>query len=198
MAEHPNLPVNTRADGFEVDARVARILGLITRGEFIPGVSNRELQLEWGVQSHVVSALVTQAFRYIRLHRLGLEDDINRRLACIEEDRRLAQAKVRYFPHTRKRTTDDGKQVVEYVIDERPEPDVGAMLAADRLYLETIGALVRVKQLQTDDGETDIRVIIQAELRGNPSLVRQMLGMLPPAELKQLIEAQAEEARRAE
>lgn len=181
MAESPNLATDPRADGFEVDARVARILGMITRGEWRPGVSNRELQLEWGICSSGVSALVTQAFRYIRMHRMPLEDDINRRLACIEEDRRLAQAKVRYFAH---------KGVV---VDSRPEPDVGAMLAADRLYLETIGALVRVKQLQTDDGETDIRVIIQAELRGNPALVRQMLGMLPREELKQLIEAQAEE-----
>lgn len=174
---------NRRADALEGDARVACILGLITRGEFIPGKTARELALEWGVGSSSISRYVSDAFRVIRFHRLGLEDDINRRLACIEEDRRLAQAKVRYFAH---------KGVV---VDSRPDPDVCAMLAADRLYLETIGALVRVKQLQTDDGETDIRVIIQAELRGNPALVRQMLGMLPREELKQLIETTGEESK---
>lgn len=165
-------------DSLEIDCRVEHILGLITRGEFVAGRTHRELAEKWGVKVERVSKLVTDAMRLQRLFRPSLEDDINRRLACIEEDRRLAASKVKHFAYKGE------------VLDERPAPDVASMIAADRLYLETIGALVRVKQ-RGDEGEDgpSFAELLKAELRANPGLARAIVSQLPPHERVALLSA---------
>ena len=187
MTDYPELPINTRADSLDVDGRVARVLGIVSRGEWKPGVTNRELQMEWSMTAAAVSACVAQAFRYIRMHRLGLEDDINRRLACIERDRELASQQVRYYPH--KSRCECAECADGLGLTERPAPDVSTMLACDRLYLETIGALVRVKQLRGPDGEEqDVVGLVLIELQRNPAMLRAVLGQLQKSELRLLLE----------
>ena len=169
----------THVDGFKRDERLSTILALVSNGEFIPGKTTKRLASEWNLSISSVQDYVAEAFSFIRLHRLGLEDDINRRLACIEEDRRLAQARVRCFAHKGE------------VISREPAPDVASMIAADRLYLETIGALIRTKQ--TRDGEdVDLGELLRIEVRGNPALARMVLASLPREEVRQLVEATEE------
>ena len=173
-----NLSTRT-GDGYDGDARVAAILSLIANGTFIPGKSTKELAEHWGLERNTVSNYVARAFQFVRMHRLGLEDDINRRLACIEEDRRLAQARVRCFAHKGE------------VISREPAPDVASMIAADRLYLETIGALIRTKQTRDGD-DVDLGELLRIEVRGNPALARMVLASLPREEVRQLVDATEE------
>jgi hypothetical protein len=165
-------------DGFDKDAHVQEILNLIHRGEL---TTERQLQLsqKWGCQKGTVARMVSDAFRIIRLSRPSLEDDINRKLLSIEEDRRIAANKVKFFAH-------QGR-----VIDERPDPDVGAMIAADRLYLETIGALIRTKQVSLADNpeETqDVQTMLRLEIKNSPQLIKSVLAMMGQSELKQLLD----------
>lgn len=187
-APAPNCEVTVLADAMqrlaEVDEavrgdRVANVLQLMVNGEFVPGKTSRELATKWGSSAVYVSQCVTEAFGFLRAHRPGIDDDINRRLAMIEEDRRLARARVRHFAHQ------------GTVVDERPDPDVKAMIAADRLYLETIGALIRTKETRGE--EVDVILTLKAEIVARPDVARSLLSLiasvLPKSDVKQLIDA---------
>ena len=159
--------------------RVAEVLHLQAQGQFVNGITQQQLAEKWDCDLHTVSVAVTQAMRFLRLNLPTLEDEINHRIACIEEDRRIAKAKVKHFAHQ------------GTVVEERPDPDVGAMLAADRLILETIGALTRVKSardlLAEPENGADVVTLIRTELRANPALVRTMLDQMPAETRRELL-----------
>lgn len=73
----------------------------------------------------------------------------------------------------------------EIVSTER-DPDVQAMIAADRLYLETIGALIRTREVRGE--ETNVEFTLRAESASNPAFARGLIAFiataLPPAEFR--------------
>jgi hypothetical protein len=172
---------NTRGDGHDVDAKVNSVLAIIARGE-LTSERRKALADEWGCTVQWVSQVCGHAFRLLRGLRPDLEDAINVRLAAIEEDRRIAASKVKHYTYKGE------------IISTVPAPDVPSMIAADRLYLETIGALIRTREVRGGgDGEgTDVLTLIRTELRVNPALVRSALAQMPRDEVRALLDAPAE------
>jgi hypothetical protein len=160
------------------DSIVPQIVAMVQSGTFVSGKSHRQLEEEYGLGANAICKYVQEAFLLIRHSRPELVDEINHRLANIDHDRTLALARVRCYAHKGE------------VISREPDPDVNAALAADRLYLETIGALMRVRAREAMAGgeEPDLVGLLRVELSTNRPLLEQALRQFTKSELRDLIE----------
>lgn len=175
----------THPDALVIDQRVAHISRLIERGQWMPGKHHRKLAMRWGLSVQTVSHYVSMAMRCIRLARDGkLQEEVDQRLMAILEDRRLASKRIKHVVI--------GEHHYEY-----PDPDTKSMLAADRLYLEAIGALVRMRPAgeAADGADTDLVSLLRLELKANPTMLVTALRALrerAPGEFKELVETTVE------
>lgn len=173
------------ADSLTIDRRVSYVAKLIERGEWVGGKHHRRLAKRWGIEVEQVSHYVSQAMRCIRLAREGkLQEEVDQRLMAILEDRRLASKRIKHVVI--------GEHHYEY-----PDPDTKSMLAADRLYLEAIGALVRMRPAgeAADGADTDLVSLLRLELKANPTMLVTALRALrerAPGEFKELVETTVE------
>lgn len=130
-------------------------------GKWIPVKSERLLAQRWGVSLQIVKAHVTEAFRHRRL-AMGERVDalIENKMAQCEADRELALKRKKYL-------------VVGGKIVAKKDPDVKAAVAANRLALESLGALVKINASRQgeDDYETlDLQALKSMHEKGTEAL----------------------------
>jgi hypothetical protein len=146
------------------DDRIVEVLDLVAAGKYVDGQTPRELAARWGIGREQTSDLITQAFRFRRLsERKNLQEKLTMLLARLDADRKTALSL---------------EKVVTYkgeITARIPQPDVGAAIAATRLYLDALGVLVR-KPAGAGAGDTKpIDTMSVDELRAMASSGRQAL-----------------------
>ena len=154
--------------------RVRIIRSKIAAGTWQPARDIMALADEWELDEEVVFGIAGDAVRLTAATRMTLDEEVTGSLARLQAARSTAL---------------DAKKPITCcgVIEMIPQPDVKGMLAAERLYLEVIGALTAKKADASAGG--DAKALLLSEVASNPLFARQLVGCLTREELLDCVAA---------
>lgn len=135
-------PSVTPARGYDLDAVVREVAGMMARCQWVTGKSHQELADRYGVTPVAVQAWAAQASRHLRL--LASEDPEHIRMeivAGIQHVRTVALGKIRKFSNVH-------GEVIEYA-----DPDCRTALSTFELLAKAYGVLVEKHEHKVNLGE---------------------------------------------
>jgi hypothetical protein len=156
--------------------KIRAIRELIATGSWSPVRDIMALAGKWECEESEVFELASEAHELSMGLRDAKDHEVLGRLSGILEARRIAREAKKAI-------------VVCGEVEMVDSPDVKGMLAADRLYLEVLGALVKEKQVENEGAGGDLRIVVLREIESNPVFASQLLSMLAPAERRLLLDS---------
>lgn len=144
--------------------RVATIRSLIASGAWSPTRDILRLSEEWGISEQEVFGYAVEAHQRAGATRMAEQEEITGALARMRASYDLALAAKKEYVVCGELITVD-------------HPDIKGMLAAEELYLRTIGVLSAKKKAELGEG-ADAKMLLLSEMTSNPEFARLIAGSL--------------------